>query len=64
MKKTSKAKKDESGIVKKRHKFNFIDFILILLAVLLVLTAINIISPMSVLDKLKSNDTHTIYYTV
>lgn len=64
MKRSSKAKKDESGIVKKRHKFNFIDFILILLAVLLVLTAINIISPMSVLDKLKSNDTHTIYYTV
>jgi len=64
MKKSSKVKKDESGVVKKRHKFNFIDFILILLTVLIILTAINIISPMSFLDKLKSSDTHTINYTV
>ncbi len=64
MKKSPKVKTDEVKSVKMRHRFNFIDFILILLAAFVIFTAINIVSPMSILDKLNSDPTHTIHYTV
>lgn len=48
----------------RRRGFNFIDFLLILFAVAIVLTAINIVSPMSLIDKLKADDSYTIHYTV
>lgn len=64
MKKSSKVKTDEVKSVKKRHRFNFIDFILILLAIFVILTAINIVSPRSIFDKLKTDTTYKIHYTV
>ena len=54
----------QNGAVKKKRSFNFIDVILILIAVVVVLTAINIISPMSFLNDLRSDSQHTIQYTV
>lgn len=66
MKKTPK--QTIGGEVKKsskpRRRFNFIDVLLILLVLAVIFVAVNIVSPMSVMDKLKSETKHTIQYTV
>lgn len=47
-----------------RRRFNFIDFLLILFVLAIVFVAVNVVSPMSIIDKLKSDTKHTIQYTV
>lgn len=64
MKNNSGQLKSDKSAAKKRRGFNFIDFLLILFAVAIVLTAINIVSPMSFIDKLKAEKSYTIHYTV
>ncbi len=49
---------------KPRRRFNFIDFLLILFVLAVVFVAVNIVSPMSLIDKLRPDTTHTIQYTV
>ena len=61
--KSSQAKTAEAA-KKRRRGFNFIDFLLIVFAVLVVLTAVNIVSPISLIDKLRANDSYTVHYTV
>ncbi len=53
------------GVGKKRRRgFNFIDFLLILFVLVIILTAINIVSPISLINKFKSEETYTVLYTV
>lgn len=49
---------------KTRRGFNFIDVLLILFVLLVIVTAINIVSPMSVFDRFKTDEERTIEYTV
>ena len=66
MKKTPKQNIDGEikASSKPRRRFNFIDFLLILFVLAVVFVAVNIVSPMSVIDKLRSDTEHTIQYTV
>ena len=54
----------QSADKKRRVGFNFVDVLLIIFVLAIVLVAINIISPMSVLDRFFKNDEKTISYTV
>ncbi|MBQ8140868.1 MAG: DUF4330 domain-containing protein [Clostridia bacterium] len=62
--KMSQTPTDAGASKKIRRGFNFIDLFLILFVIAVVLIAVNIVSPMSFIDKLKSDSTHTIQYTV
>lgn len=52
------------GGKKLKRSFNFIDFLLILFVVAIIFVAINIVSPMSIISKLRGEDSHAIEYTV
>ena len=62
--KNRQASLDAAVAKRKSRGFNFIDLLLILIVIAVILVAINIVSPMSFIDKLKAEGTHTIQYTV
>ncbi len=64
MKNKAKQTQESGNVKKKRRGFNFIDLLLILFVVCVIVLAINIISPLSIFDRLKTESTHTIQYTV
>lgn len=64
MKNTKKQAQFSSAVEKRRRRFNFIDLLLIIFVLAVVFVAINIVSPTSLLDKLKKDSVHTIQYTV
>ncbi len=64
MRNNSSQTKADGAVRKRRRGFNFIDFLLILFALAVVLTAVNIVSPMSLIDKLRADDSYTVHYTV
>ena len=64
MKQKNKKDSSDKKVEKRRYRFNLIDILLILFAVAIVFVAINVVSPFSFMEKLKSNSDHTIQYTV
>ena len=64
MGKISRQAKTEGTPSKSRRGFNFIDVLLILFILLVIVAAVNIVSPMSVFDRFKTDSERTIEYTV
>lgn len=64
MKKANNINSSASSAKKSRVGFNFIDVLLIIFVLAFVIVAVNIISPMSVLDRFFKDDVKTISYTV
>lgn len=64
MGRNSRRAQAEGGPRKVRRGFNFIDFLLILFILIVIVAAINIVSPMSLIDRFKADEDRTIEYTV
>ena len=64
MGKISRQAQTEGTPSKSRRGFNFIDVLLILFILLVIVAAVNIVSPMSVFDRFKTDSERTIEYTV